>query len=687
MINKVSLAFISTAIICTTVFAADGGSSDRDGMTLETSRKERMAPVSAQQDEDLPRATIDVNDAAFPKSAPAEMPENVAAPAVEEPAVIEEAIEPQTQPAVSGSQAPVKVIEQAKAEDKPVKQKPKKVIWRWGFKKAPAEEEAPAPKVETPTVSMSPALEDAAPVTATEPAQAKEKPVKEKPKKVVFRWRTPPPKEVPIEDSIQRKIEGRRFKGETGFTTVTTYRLSGAKISGDQTGPISAQDAPVMLGVDDCIKIAEANNIQAIVAKKSIKLAEMRVFEARRNLLPTATIVVERYKGRVNDQDYLGRKQYIEGQQPVFAGGKLYFEMKQAETNLAIAKNDYNRVANELILQVKKAYYTLEKAKENSALQHILSGEVERIYGISAKGHDEGAIAKVEYLNVSSQTGQIKYQLASADGDVSVAELILRQAMNVNLREKFDIIPSPEFKKVTLDFEKTVRDAFSNRPEMKANSLMVTYYGYGQGIANAKSLPKVDLLGQWGLTWEDFVPSTASPDPRRKLAPQWYAGIKVGVPFAGNTAEYAYTREQWQPVVQSYQGTEATVNQFKFKILDRLDMYSDKQLADIDYDRSRQELNKTRNDVTLEVREGCFNYEKAVIQLETAANKVKYQEADAELMKMKRGMDEVQDSNVVDSLIKVAQEKFGYVQAVTDCKISLAALEKAVGVQGYFKDK
>ena len=116
-------------------------------------------------------------------------------------------------------------------------------------------------------------------------------------------------------------------------------------------------------------------------------------------------------------------------------------------------------------------------------------------------------------------------------------------------------------------------------------------------------------------------------------------------------------------------------------------MFSDKQLADIDYDRSRSELNKTKNDVVLEIREGCFNYEKALIQLETAENKVKYQETDAELMRMKRGMDEIQDSNVVDSLIKVAQEKFGYVQAVTDCKISLAALEKAVGSDDYFKNR
>ena len=640
MINRILFALIFAGILCGAVFAADDGPAEREDISLESSRKERMVPISAQPDGSTPRATIDINDSALPKSAPVE--NIVPAAPVEE--TVSEAIAAETGTTAAESEAPseVKVIKIVEPQAEVIRPLPQKKV---------------RPEI-----------------------------------KFTMPWQSKPKKELTAEEEIDKKIQGRPFKGETGFTTVMTYRNNGVKISSAESGVVSVEGAPAMLSIDDCIKIAETNNIQALVAKKSVKLAEMRIFEARRNLLPSATIVVERSKGRVSDADYLGRKQYIEGQQPIFHGGEIYFAMKQAEANLQIAKNDYNRVKNELILQVKKAYYTIEKAKENAVLQNSLSREVEKAYNVSSKGYEAGAIAKVEYLNVSSQASQVKYQLVSANGDVSIAELILRQAMNVNPREKFDIIPSPEFKKVTLDFEKTIKDAFVNRPEIKANSLMITYYDYGKGIANAKSMPKVDLLGQWGLAWEDYVSDTPSPpgsglSPRRNLQPQWYAGIKVGVPYAGSTAEYSYTREEWTPVVQTVQGTEATVNLFKFKILDKLDMYSDKQLADIDYDRSRQEMNKTKNDVTLEVREGCFNYEKALIQFETAENKVRYQEADLELMRMKRGMDEIQDSNVVDSLIKFAQEKFGYVQAVTDCKISLAALEKAVGVQDYFKNK
>ena len=671
MMKRLLFASIFTIVLCGVVFADDeSNSADREKIAIESPKKDRMAPISAQAGIGAPRATIDINDAALPKPAPVEE----AAPAQAENA--EEATA--QEPPVSTAPVQAETIEKTAVQETA----------------APV---APLANPETPTEEK--VIIVATPQTQVQaPARA----IRLFPKmrgfpefKFIMPWQTGLKKTLTPEEELDKKIQGRpSFKGETGFTTVTTYRNKGIKAFGIQPKEISAENVPAMLNIDDCIKIAEANSIQALVAKKSIKLAEMRVFEARRNMLPSATIVVERYKGRVNDADYLGRKQYIEGQQPLFHGGELYFAMKQAETNLQIAKNDYNRVKNDLVLQVKKAYYTLEKAQENTILQNDLSKEVERMYSVSSRGYEAGAIAKVEYLNVSSQTSQVKYQVVSANGDVSTAELILRQAMNVNMHEKFGIIPSLEFKKVTLDFEKITQDAYVNRPEVKANALMITYYDYGKGIANAKSMPKVDLLGQWGVGWEDYISNeTAALSqegesvPRRTLQPQWYAGIKASIPYGGSTAEYSYTREAWVPVVQTVHGTEATTNSFKFKILDRLDMYSDKQLASIDYDRSRQEMNKTKNDVTLEVQEGCFNYEKAVIQLETAANKVKYQEADSEVMKLKRGMDEVGDSNVIDSLIKVAQEKFGYVQAVTDCKTALASLEKAVGVQDYFKDR
>jgi outer membrane protein TolC len=442
------------------------------------------------------------------------------------------------------------------------------------------------------------------------------------------------------------------------------------------------------------------NHIPLQVAEKSVKLSRMRVMEAKRNMLPSATINIENSSGKVNGQRYTGRKQYIEGQQPLFRGGELYYTMKQAEVNMEITRTEYSKIKNELVLQVKKGYYTLAKSKENLALQRELWASVERIYDMVKKQEEANITSKIEVLNVNSQKSQVGYQFASAEGDVEVAELILKQAMNVDPNMGVDVEIDLVFKKVGVDYGKALSAALANRPEMRINTLMLDYYNYGKRIAKAKGSLKVDLMGNWGLAKEEYaypdngiINATQNPDGSytqwyqdQKLQQQWYAGVKASVPIWGSTAEYSYPREQWVPVVSAYQGTEAATNAFKFKLFDRLDAFSEVQLSDIDFDRARQELVKIRQDVTLEVKEQCFNYQKALMQLDTASNKVKYQESDLNFMKMKRGLDEVQDSNVIESMIKLAQEKFGYVQALADCHISIASINKAIGVESYFKD-
>jgi outer membrane protein TolC len=309
------------------------------------------------------------------------------------------------------------------------------------------------------------------------------------------------------------------------------------------------------------------------------------------------------------------------------------------------------------------------------------------------KQFESGVGANLEFLNVTSQSNQIRFQLTSARGDVEVAELILKQAMNVDSREKVDIETSPEFKRIEVNFDNILRDALVSRPEMQINSMMVQYYSYGQRVARAKSWPKIDLIGSFGMAKEEFIAKDAGGDPAdpnaaadQKLEQQWYGGVKCSIPLWGSTGEYSYVKEVWAPVVNTVKGTETITNSYKFNFLDNLAQYSERASSDVDLDRARQELIKTKQDVTLEVKESCFNYEKALLQLDTAVNKVKYQEGDLELTKFRRQMDEAQDSNVIDSMIKLAQERFGYVQAISDCRIAIASISKAVGVPDYFKD-
>ena len=66
---------------------------------------------------------------------------------------------------------------------------------------------------------------------------------------------------------------------------------------------------------------------------------------------------------------------------------------------------------------------------------------------------------------------------------------------------------------------------------------------------------------------------------------------------------------------------------------------------------------------------------------------MKFQESDSEYNRFRAQMDEVPTSTLVESMIKLAQEKFGYAQALTDCHLTIAAINKAIGQDNYYKDE
>lgn len=482
---------------------------------------------------------------------------------------------------------------------------------------------------------------------------------------------------------------------ETGGHSIIGATDSAPASEGDSVEGKFEKTEPInILTLDECIEIAIKNHLPLKTAKKSLKLAEFRLFEARRNLLPKVGVKMEEHTGQIYGRRFYGKSTAVDLQQTVFHGGEFMYTMMQAQTNVKIVNKEYARIKNDLIAQVKKGYHNLAKAKESFKLQQKLLREVSRISDMVIRQFESGVTANLELLNVNSQMNQVRFQHASAIGDVDVAELILKQAMNIDARERIGIAEAPDFKRVSVDFEKILRDALVHRPEMQINSMMVQYYIYEQKVARSKSWPKIDFIGSFGMAKEEYIAKDAGPDPAsgatdidQKMEQQWYAGVKCSIPLWGSTGEYSYTKEVWTPVVSAYRGTSTITNSYRFNFLDNLAQFSEKYSSDVDLDRARQELIKTKQDVTLEVKEACFNYEKALLQLDTAINKVKYQEGDLELTKFRRQMDEAPDSSVVDSMIKLAQEKFGYAQALSDCNIALALISKAAGIPNYFNEE
>ena len=483
------------------------------------------------------------------------------------------------------------------------------------------------------------------------------------------------------EEKKKREKEKRKEKLEK-----KAWGVYGAKDEGlrNLLDNVPVKDMPQKkLTLQECVDIAIENSLQLEIATKQLKLAKMRVQEAERKLGPTVNLKWEETAGKVNERYYSGRKYMGEYSQPVFHGGEFVFTVGQAKVNKEIVENDFFRVKNELILQVEKAYYSLDKAIKSIKIQEELQKESETYNNITKKGYDLGAINKIEWLNMASKHNQINFQFISAQEDVLLAKLILQQA--VNTEEDIDIVLSedPNINK-EISLEDCYSLAFANRPEIRINFLMVEYYLYEKKIMGARLWPKVDFLGSWGYAFEDFLTRDNPEGHPSKFSPEWYAGIKVKLPFWGNSVEYSFTKEVWQPVVSTTHGTQSSTHTTKIGFLDSLSLYSEFTEADIGLGRAQQEYNKTKQEIALEIKENFFKYKKAILQIEVALSKVEYQKRQLDFINTKKELNEAPISNVLEEMVKLSEEEFSLLQAMADYQIALRALNKAIGIPGYF---
>jgi len=503
------------------------------------------------------------------------------------------------------------------------------------------------------------------------------------------------------EEKRQRKIEERNARREKkkGKTLIGSIleKFGKHKKPDSQSRDTSAISQEMMedsassmpaiqyeMTLGDCISVAMENHLPLDIAEKQLRLAKFRLFEAKRKLGPSITFKWEQSGGIISSKSYTGEKVSVEGKQPIFYGGELVFSVSQAKVNLEIVENDYERIRNDLILQVRKAYYSLDKSKKAFKVQKKLGVKTEKFYQIAKHSYEAEVISQLEFLKVASQYNQSNFQMMSAEEDLSVANLLLQQAMNLDTEVYIRDLEHPRV--IELALNRCFDLAYLNRPEMKINQLSLEYFDYERKIMQARSnFPRVDLLGMYGNTREDFMERELLGRDPRGLGPEFYVGTKISVPVWGSTVGYSLTNEDWQPVVSTTRGTRSTTHTTTLDLLNKLEDISAVKEADLEYMRSKEEMNKKKQEISLEVKENFFKYKKSILLMNVAKSKVEFQAKQVDVLDIRRELGEAQYSDVIEEMIKLAEEEFSYIQAVTDYYIAIASLNKAIGLNNYFQ--
>ncbi|RKY42022.1 MAG: hypothetical protein DRP85_04240 [Candidatus Makaraimicrobium thalassicum] len=441
--------------------------------------------------------------------------------------------------------------------------------------------------------------------------------------------------------------------------------------------------------IDECVQLAMHRSQRMIVADKQVKLAEMRLWEARRELFPSVTGKIERSTGRMGAGDdtrhYMGEKYQLEIKHNIFDGMGSWFSLQQTKTNLEIVKLEREKIENEIVEETKVAYYNLDKAVKALTVQEEFKKNVNRLYDLVRESYQHELLSRAEYLKVKGQNVRADFQYISSGEDVTLAEMVLFQAINIEPDRHIKIKPVEEPGEApSIGLENCQYLAIANRPDIRIKGKMIEYYDLERKMNKAKGWPKIDFQGSFGKSYETWQP-TDDETERRGLSPEWFAGIKGSVPIWGNTFEYNYVREKWAPVVSSVRGTESATSYLSIKFLDDLAYFSNLQESRVGFESAKQEYLKAKKDLAMEVKESYFKYRKALLQMDVARAQLEHQGMFVDILEERRRFGDMEASKVIEEYEKLAEYKYGAVQGEASYYITLTKLSKAIGIADYFK--
>ncbi|MBI1884213.1 MAG: TolC family protein [Chlamydiae bacterium] len=439
--------------------------------------------------------------------------------------------------------------------------------------------------------------------------------------------------------------------------------------------PLPGSGTPLTL--EQCIMIARANSLSVKIAREEATLAQAKITPARRALWPSVDAFWKETRGTTTGQDFTGREITLEVQKPLLTWGKNKALYLQAKTNWEIAKRNLQKEVSELDFKVEQAYFILTNALKDVQDLHALHEKAQKDLHITEQKYKMELATELEWLKSKTKVGEIRYRKEAAEKDLILAQLTMTQILDTHQEAPFTIrsVLGPYRLETTL--EQCTELAFKNRSDLIVDELLIEYNQAGQKIARSEYKWNVSLEGSAGLNDEAFITEDI------ELEKEWFVGVKVNKAFGSSTLEDNFIAQDKVPSVGQTTATEFQSNTLKWYFWNNTAKIDIKE-ADIKYLKAIDEYVKKRNSIIFEVKKNYYEYIKAAQQLENNSDKLKVAQKEMRVSEARFELNEVLDSELLDSRDKYSRAQSDYGQSLTGYYTAVANLNKTVGLTDYF---
>lgn len=417
-----------------------------------------------------------------------------------------------------------------------------------------------------------------------------------------------------------------------------------------------AQTATMDLTVDQAITLALANNPAQRISELEVKQYRYRLMQ-NFGFLPEATLQGSKildeklmsieippfYPGAEPTRATLRfQKNYafsFQIVQPVFTGGKIFFNYKNAELDLRIAKEREKNSRADTVLNVRKMFYNIQIMQELLKAHTEAFSLAESNYNNVKKSFDLGMVSQYDLLRAELAFSAVKPDVLRVQNVLETSILGLKLMLGLPSNQDIRLQGELGYRQLQLELAKLLQSSLNNRSEVLQLQMQKQKINNLLKMAWAQYLPNLSLIASYSYQSDTLKFSKGNWDD--------YFNISLGVSF---------------PI---FTGSKRSGQIGEMRVLQKIMDLNVRQLNDatqLEIESKYRTINQEYENIRL----GQKN-------MESAREGVRIAE-----LNYREGMITILELN--SSYNELTRAKVNYLQALYNYNIAIAELEKITGI-------
>jgi outer membrane protein TolC len=387
------------------------------------------------------------------------------------------------------------------------------------------------------------------------------------------------------------------------------------------------------LTLDECLEISLKRHPDIRGAQAVIKALQSRADQVDLEWKPDLGFSGSYNRRSITDKGFDRYSNSLTMSKLLSDGGKTELESTIAKLQLKISEYDYDTVLQNLLYDVKEAYFNLLKAQKRVQVAEEAVRMYEHRLRQAEAFYEVGRVPRYDVTTAEVDLSRGKLELVQARTGARSARSSLNNAMGFPEAPEFSIEDMLSYEEVGFSQDRAVATAMEMRPQLNARRTEKTSAEKSVNLASRSNNPV--LKANAGYSWgdEDYTGNE-----------ELYLGVSVNVPIYDKGLAREKTREA------------------RFRV-----------------EEADAKLTALEQDVILEVEKAYMEVHDSIEAIDTAAKTVQQAMQNLELANGRYEVGVGSPVEVTDATENYISATNSYYTTLYDYWLALAALEKATG--------